>query len=66
MSHSCRDKGHCWHLADGTLYSRDSTQAHDATADCVCCWCGAPQALPLYGRNSAGTIDPTLKHGDHV
>lgn len=67
MTHSCRDKGHCWHEADGTLYSRHSGHAQGSTADCTCCWCDESKTLPLYAPNTArGTINPTLKHGANV
>lgn len=67
MTHSCRDKGHCWHLFDGSLYSRHSGHPQDAKADVLCCWCTEVRTAPLYAPNTAaGTINPGQKHGANV
>lgn len=59
----CSEVGHDWHEPDGSVYQRNNTRPPEKVA-VVCCWCGNGAILPLYGKNSPGTL-LNVQHGEY-
>lgn len=68
MNSPCEHRGHCWHLADGSLYERHSGNAPGSTARVTCCDCPGTAILPLYSKHTQRSlVGPTRRqHGPNL